>query len=236
MKQNGIKHIRTAPYHPASNGEAERFVQTFKQSLRASKSDEGTSNEKLSRFLLRYRNTPHSTTGVTPAELFMKRPLRTRLDLLKPCLRSKVLSRQADQKRQHDAHSRNCEFDVGETVLARNLRDGPKWLTGTIVERTGPVSYRVQVNDQIWRRHTDQLLSSQVSVPEVVPEPLESQLTAELPRKEAVESPPQTQSDQAPEEPTVQQSETTIQPQEQKQYPKRIRKPPDRFSHEISAK
>ena len=26
MKLNGIKHIRSAPYHPATNGEAERFV------------------------------------------------------------------------------------------------------------------------------------------------------------------------------------------------------------------
>lgn len=28
---NGIKHKRTAPFHPATNGQAERFVQTFKQ-------------------------------------------------------------------------------------------------------------------------------------------------------------------------------------------------------------
>ena len=28
-KQNGIKHIRCAPHHPASNGLAEQFVQTF---------------------------------------------------------------------------------------------------------------------------------------------------------------------------------------------------------------
>ena len=43
-------------------------------------------------------------------------------------------------------------------------------MTGTITERTGPVLYRVQVNDQIWRRHTDQLLSSESTIPETVPE------------------------------------------------------------------
>ena len=50
------------------------------------------------------------------------------------------------------------EFDVAQAVLVRNLREGPKWVHGTIVEQTGPVSYRVQVSDQIWRCHTDQIL------------------------------------------------------------------------------
>ena len=31
MKSNGVKHIHCVPYHPSSNGAAERFVQTFRR-------------------------------------------------------------------------------------------------------------------------------------------------------------------------------------------------------------
>ena len=34
MRNKGIKHIRSTPYHPPTNGLAEWFVQTFKQALR----------------------------------------------------------------------------------------------------------------------------------------------------------------------------------------------------------
>ena len=33
-KLNGIKHLMIAPYYPSSNGVAERFIQTFKTSLK----------------------------------------------------------------------------------------------------------------------------------------------------------------------------------------------------------
>ena len=81
MKRNGIKHILVAPYHPRSNGQAERFVQTFRQFFKAEGKTSASLKSNLARFLFSYRTTPNSTTGQMPAELFFSRRLRTRLDL-----------------------------------------------------------------------------------------------------------------------------------------------------------
>ena len=87
IKSNGIRHITSAPYHPATNGRlAERLVQTFKQALCAMFESSKSVKEKLAKFLIAYRNTPHSTTGESPAQLLLGRSKRTRLDLVKPSL------------------------------------------------------------------------------------------------------------------------------------------------------
>ena len=42
--------------------------------------------------------------------------------------------------------------------MVRNLRAGDKWIPGTIMERTGPLLYWVQVTGgQMWKRHIVQL-------------------------------------------------------------------------------
>ena len=35
MRNNGIKHLRSVPYHSALNGLAECFIQSFKQLMKA---------------------------------------------------------------------------------------------------------------------------------------------------------------------------------------------------------
>ncbi|GFT57409.1 uncharacterized protein TNCV_2035341 [Trichonephila clavipes] len=44
LKLNNIKHLTSAPYHPATNGQAERIVQLFKASLKSSR-DEPVSDD-----------------------------------------------------------------------------------------------------------------------------------------------------------------------------------------------
>ena len=112
----------------------------------------------VSRFLLNYRSTPNATTGRTPSELFLKRNIRTRLDLLKPNVPEIVTQNQSKQKYHHDKKSQMRSFKIGEHVLAQNFRGTPKWLPGVVVGKAGNVSYQVKVGHQIWSRHIDQLL------------------------------------------------------------------------------
>ena len=46
-----------------------------------------------------------------------------------------------------------------------------KWLDGTVTDQPGPVSYKVLVGEQLWKRHVDQIhqkhLSNKDSKPEI---------------------------------------------------------------------
>lgn len=83
LRERGITHITSAPYHPASNGEAERAVQSFKRGVRRVMASEGCAVlQAVREWLWGYRTSVHSTTGVTPAELLYGRRVRTELSQL----------------------------------------------------------------------------------------------------------------------------------------------------------
>ena len=147
MKSNAIKHIRCAPYHPSSNGAAERFVQTFKQAMRATEKDGHSLSHCLANFLLTYHTTPHATTSVAPCTLFLQRQLRTRFHLLQPDCERKVNEKQAEQVASHDQHAKKRNLVVGQEVMARNLLPGTKWVPGVIIQQLGPKSNQVSRGD-----------------------------------------------------------------------------------------
>ena len=156
LTTNGIIHWKSSPYHPSSNKLAEKAVQIVKHGLKKMK--DGTLNDKLSRLLFTYRITPHSTTGISPSELLMGRKLKSRFDLLKPNIAVRVEQKQQEQERTHDFHAVSRTFQEGDTVYARDFRQGQSWLTGTIVKCSGPVSYEVKTDDgQLIHRHQDHL-------------------------------------------------------------------------------
>jgi len=134
-------------------------VQNLKQALRTSEGSGLTLQHRVANFLLIYRNTPHTTTGCTPAELFLNCKPRIRLSLLKPSLSKKVETKQDQMKSSHDGKQTKVRaFEPGDSVMVRNFRGSHKWKRGTILQRLGPVSYMVKVQDSTRHVHVDHLL------------------------------------------------------------------------------
>ena len=56
VRNNGIILKTSAPWHPATQGVVERFVQTFKLAMKSASADGGSLHQKIGSFLLQYRN------------------------------------------------------------------------------------------------------------------------------------------------------------------------------------
>uniref|UniRef100_A0A452IQH5 Gypsy retrotransposon integrase-like protein 1 n=1 Tax=Gopherus agassizii TaxID=38772 RepID=A0A452IQH5_9SAUR len=143
MKANGIHHITSAPYHPSTNGLAERFVQTMKHALKSARGQHSI-QKRLDTFLLSYRNTPHATTQASPVFLMMGRQLRTCFDLVKPSEPRQIVQHQQQyQIIRRAPKAKDRTFSPGQPILARNYTSRAKWVLATIITQTGPVSYTV---------------------------------------------------------------------------------------------
>lgn len=157
--QNGMKHSFTAPSHPATNGAAEKFVETFKDKVKKIVSSGRSLEYAVSLFLFDYRATEHCTTGRSPASVMFKRELRTRFDLLRPQMEDTVETKQLAQVKAKGG-SRREEFEIGDDVMVDDFSvRSDKRKPGKIVRKLSPVTYEVNVgNDCIWKRHVDQIV------------------------------------------------------------------------------
>ncbi|XP_063215516.1 uncharacterized protein K02A2.6-like [Bacillus rossius redtenbacheri] len=160
LQKNGVALQRTPPFHPATNGQAERMVQTVKNKLQ--KMGGCDWHTGVARMLLALCTTPLGDSHKTPAELLMGRSLRTVLDQIRP---NPTLKREETLNEVTNCHMR-MHFSVGQRVLLRDYRGTRKWLPGTIIAKQGPVTYTAQdENGYTYRRHVDQLLRSNVAHP-----------------------------------------------------------------------
>ena len=120
MSNCGILHIKTAPYLQ-TNGEAERFVQTFKNFVKRADHDKNLNQRHIDKtilkFLMTYRCTPHSGTEMSPSYLMLNRQIKNVFDLL----RTKTSKIEIKNKK---LLYKNCkavsEYTEGEPILFRN--------------------------------------------------------------------------------------------------------------------
>ena len=162
LLKNGVRHILTAPYHPSSNGQAERMVRVFKESMRCL--SEGDIETRLYRLLFAYRMTPSTATGKSPAELLFQRQPRSQFDRMLPKSSKENEDPKDPKENKKDKEKKVRVFEENDSVWVKNFGEGKKWVAGTILKRTSKVNYQVASNDKILHRHIDQLI---VRVPKV---------------------------------------------------------------------
>ena len=86
-------------------------------------------------------------------------PIKTRLSLIRPSVEIKVQDKQSSQKKPLDDKSKLRELYVGERVKVRNLRLGPKYVIGVILQNLAPYLCSVDVHHGlVWKRHIDHFL------------------------------------------------------------------------------
>lgn len=142
----GVRALKTAPYHPQTDGLVERFNQTLKNMLRRVLVEDKRDWDRLLPYVLfAYREVPQASTGFSPFELVYGRDVRgpldvlqeewaspktesdsiveyvlkvkTRLELAKEMVERNMTEAQEDQRKWYDKKARETQLQPGDKVL-----------------------------------------------------------------------------------------------------------------------
>lgn len=180
-----IKPLKSPPYHPASNGSAERWVQTVKNKLKKAVMQSPFTKDKLIELLFLLRNTPSS--GKIPShEVFSFKP---RTDLEKFMKEVKNLEGREDGKGTGYRKEENPEsmiprhriFSEREIAFVKTPGGGNN-VKCEIIQKVGKVTYKVKIGELVKLVHANQLIKFQgekriISVPAPVEENVVPPLT-----------------------------------------------------------
>ena len=119
VQNNGIKHISSPTYSPKSNGSCERLVDSWKRSMKKSYETCKDLDLNNAKFLINYRNTPNSVTGIAPSVRLFNRTLRCRLHQLRP----------SDRQAMEDMHPERDEKILRSSPSERKFKTSePVWV------------------------------------------------------------------------------------------------------------
>ena len=170
---NGINHLTSPAYHPASNGQAESYVKVVKKGIKScmlSGHNPRKCKLKLLKYLFDYRNSTHSATGFSPAELVYGKKLRTRLDLINPkplplssdTPANNVKNKQCLQNKRYSSSKNKRCFTAGNSVLYKKFTNNGKfiWNRGIIIKKIGKVTYIIKdcATSTCIKKHVNQII------------------------------------------------------------------------------
>ncbi|XP_048753563.2 uncharacterized protein LOC125664798 [Ostrea edulis] len=85
--------------------------------------------------------------------------------MMKPDVTTTVVNKQYSSTAKH-CGSVVRDFSKSDAVNVRDYRaNSEKWANGRIHSQTGPLSYKVDINGTLWRRHVDQIVGTSKDQP-----------------------------------------------------------------------
>ncbi|GJX09495.1 putative reverse transcriptase domain-containing protein [Tanacetum coccineum] len=148
-------------YHPQTDGQSKRTIQTFEDMLRACVIDFGSSWDRhLPLVEFSYNNSYHASIKAAPYEALYERKCRSPI-------KNRLLTARSSQKSYTDRRTKPLEFEVGDMVLLKvspwkgAVRFGkrgklsPRYIGQfKILARVGPVAYTLELPKELKGIHS----------------------------------------------------------------------------------
>lgn len=167
-KQLGIVHYTTPPYWAQANGEVERQNRSINKIIKIAVLKNEDYKKELRDYLLMYHSTPHSVTGVSPAELMFNRKLRDKIPTMKerievPGVRERdAFNKALSTERLRSDSVPDKSIEVGDEVLIKrpfNLQKSDSKFegdTGIVTSVNGPM-VSINTPSRSLKRHKNQV-------------------------------------------------------------------------------
>ena len=121
--KNGIIHKKICPLWPEANGTTEKFMQVINKIIQCAEMEGSNWRHELNMALLNYRASPHCSTKIPPATLFLGRKIRTIL----PALPTKFHNENDGKARENDSANKQkwkLYADKDRSTRPHNLKLG----------------------------------------------------------------------------------------------------------------
>lgn len=165
-ERHKIKLTHSPPWHPPSNGQAERSVRTVKQCLY--KFLLGVESglpiqKKIQKFIMYHNNSPSTATGKSPSELIFAFKPRTLLDLVNLKYKAEVDTVNINKVKSEEGE-KNSKFKIDQKVLYKNhFKNFVHWIPAKVLQIVSKFTYLIRVYDSVRFVHEDQLKVSKLN-------------------------------------------------------------------------